>query len=231
MINQLTADVRALPLEWRKDSIHVITLRSSLERRRFYFTVKRVFDVIFSAFVVIFLLSWLTFLLGIVIKINSPGPIFFSQRRVGKNGKIFRCLKFRSMVINTQADDLQAVFGDTRITRVGRFIRTYNIDELPQFWNVLMGDMSIIGPRPHMLSDCSRFSGIVKGYKLRTVVRPGITGLAQSKGYHGPAATSSLIVNRFRWDAYYVRNAGFLLDLKILQITIAQRISLLFRLI
>ena len=121
-------------------------------------------------------------------------------------------------------DRLQAEKGDWRITRVGRMLRKSNMDELPQFINVFLGQMSVVGPRPHMYADCNRFSLVVTGYKFRNMVKPGITGLAQVKGYHGPAVTYESIFRRFQWDAFYVRNAGLWLDLRIIKNTVAQRL-------
>lgn len=150
---------------------------------------------------------------------GTKGPVFFLQQRVGRNGRLFRCIKFRTMVVNEEADEKQAEENDRRITRVGRILRATNIDEFPQFFNILVGDMSIIGPRPHMLSDCTRFSFVIPSYQFRTLVRPGITGLAQIKGHHGPTLNYESIFMRYHWDAEYVRHAGFWLDLKILMAT------------
>jgi putative colanic acid biosynthesis UDP-glucose lipid carrier transferase len=153
------------------------------------------------------------------ILLDSKGPVFFVQLRVGKNGRLFRCFKFRTMVINEEADEKQAVKNDHRITKAGRFLRQTNIDEFPQFINILLGEMSIIGPRPHMLTDCTRFSFVIPVYKFRTLVRPGITGLAQVKGHYGPTLDYESIFMRYHWDAEYIRNAGFWLDLKIIFLT------------
>jgi putative colanic acid biosynthesis UDP-glucose lipid carrier transferase len=126
------------------------------------------------------------------------------------------------MVVNDEANEKQAEERDDRITRVGKLLRRTNIDELPQFINVLFGNMSIIGPRPHMLSDCTRFSFVIPAYKFRTQMRPGITGLAQVKGYHGPTVDYESIFIRYHWDAEYIRNANFFLDLRILGLTLMQ---------
>jgi putative colanic acid biosynthesis UDP-glucose lipid carrier transferase len=188
--------------------------------RRKYLYAKRALDVFFSLLAIVFVLSWLLPLIALWIKLGSKGPIFFSQNRVGRDGKIFRCLKFRTMVMNDDADEKPADENDHRITKAGRFLRKTNIDELPQFFNVLAADMSLIGPRPHMVSDCMRFSFIISSYKFRSLVKPGITGLAQIKGFHGPAKEYDGIVNRYYWDAVYVRKAGLKLDLRILGKTI-----------
>lgn len=132
------------------------------------------------------------------------------------------------MIPNSQSDQKPAETNDSRITRIGKFLRKTNLDEFPQFINVFLGHMSLIGPRPHMYSDCNKFSSVVKGYKIRNMVKPGITGLAQIRGYHGPALTSEDIFKRFQWDAFYVRNANFWLDMRIIRITVVQRVRLLF---
>jgi putative colanic acid biosynthesis UDP-glucose lipid carrier transferase len=189
--------------------------------RKNYLLIKRSFDILFSFLFIAVILSWLLPIVAAWIKLGSKGPVFFSQKRMGKNGRIFRCLKFRTMVINDEADERQADENDDRITRAGRFLRKTNIDELPQLFNVLIGDMSFIGPRPHMLSDCIRFSFVVSSYNFRTLVKPGITGLAQVKGFRGPAKDYESIVNRYRWDAIYINKAGLWLDIKIMGKTLA----------
>jgi len=187
--------------------------------KRTYLFLKRSFDIFFSLLFIVGILSWLTPVIGFMILIESKGPVFFIQRRMGKNGRPFRCFKFRTMIVNDEAHEKQAEKNDKRVTRLGKFLRRTNIDEFPQFINVLIGDMSIIGPRPHMMSDCNRFSFVIPLYKFRTLVRPGITGLAQVKGYHGPTLNYESIFLRFHWDTEYIRNAGFLLDAKIILLT------------
>lgn len=150
------------------------------------------------------------------IKLDSKGPVFFSQKRTGRNGRIFRCLKFRTMIQNDEADEKPAEDNDSRITHAGRILRKTNLDELPQFLNVLMGTMSLVGPRPHMLSDCMRFSFVVSSYRFRSLAKPGITGLAQIKGYIGPARDYDSIMTRYYWDALYVRKASLWLDMQII---------------
>ena len=129
------------------------------------------------------------------------------------------------MIINEEANEKQAEKNDHRITRVGKFLRQTNIDEFPQFINILVGDMSVIGPRPHMLSDCTRFSFVIPVYKFRTLVRPGLTGLAQVKGHYGPTLNYESIFMRYHWDAEYIRNANFWLDLRIIAVTMFQCLS------
>ncbi|MBS1599282.1 MAG: sugar transferase [Bacteroidetes bacterium] len=204
------------------------SFRNELTGRRFYLTYKRAFDIIFSVSVVVFLLSWLVPLLAILIKLDSKGPVFFIQKRVGFLGKTFRCFKFRTMVVNPGCDHEQAVSNDPRITRLGKFLRISSLDELPQFFNVLIGDMSIVGPRPHMHKDNDDFGKIVNNYRLRHYAKPGITGMAQVKGYRGPAKNFHSIFHRYQWDAFYVRNANASLDFKIIRLTAIQVLKSIF---
>jgi len=199
-----------------------VGFRDELEDRRIYFAFKRLFDILFSALVIIFLLSWLLPLLALIIKLDSDGPVFFIQKRVGFLGRTFRCFKFRTMVVNSLCDHQQALSDDPRITRLGKFLRITSLDELPQFFNVLLGDMSIVGPRPHMHKDNEDFGRIVTNYRLRHYVKPGITGMAQVKGYRGPAKNFHSIFHRYQWDAFYVRNANASLDFKIIRLTVMQ---------
>jgi lipopolysaccharide/colanic/teichoic acid biosynthesis glycosyltransferase len=201
-----------------------IQLRHVVENKSFLF-FKRLFDVLFSTLFIVCVLSWLIPIASILIVIESRGPIFFRQRRIGKNGRHFYCLKFRTMKLNDQADEKQAEENDDRITRVGNFLRKTNVDEFPQFLNVFIGDMSIIGPRPHMITDCVRFSFVIPAYNFRSLMRPGITGLAQVKGYHGQTPDYESIFARYHWDAEYVRKATLGLDLKILSLTMFECIG------
>lgn len=198
-------------------------------KRRNYLYLKRAFDVAFSLILVIFFLSWMFPFIALIIKLETRGPIFFLQKRVGKNGRIFTCYKFRSMIVNFEADEKQAEENDYRITRVGKLLRDSNLDELPQVFNVLLGHMSIVGPRPHMLSDCNRFSSMIICYEFRNIVRPGITGLAQIKGYHGPATDYDSITTRYQWDAFYVNNASFKIDMEIIITTLLLKARTGFR--
>ena len=182
---------------------------------------KRLFDLVFSLLVVIFLLSWLLPILALLIKITSKGPVFFIQKRTGANGQPFNCIKLRSMVVNKQANFVQAKSDDPRITKIGKFLRLTCMDELPQFINVLIGNMSIVGPRPHMISDCEKFSNVVQNYHARYQVKPGITGIAQVKGYRGATNDYFDIFHRYKWDMFYVRNLSIKLDIQILKLTIS----------
>ena len=183
---------------------------------------KRIIDIIVSLLVIIFFLSWLIPIMAAAIKFNSSGPVFFVQRRVGRGLKSFRCIKFRTMVMNAEANQSAAAGNDKRVTSLGRFLRKTSIDELPQFFNVLIGDMSIIGPRPHMFADCNRFSNHIQYYKFRTLVRPGITGLAQVNGFRGPAEDLYHIASRFSFDSLYIKHMCFGLDFRILLFTMIQ---------
>jgi putative colanic acid biosysnthesis UDP-glucose lipid carrier transferase len=197
-----------------------IPLRTYIDHKQGYFFFKRAFDIVISSLFIAFVLSWILPLLALLIKLDSKGPVFFLQKRTGKGGKPFTCYKLRTMILNKEADLWPALENDSRITRLGWVLRKYNLDELPQFFNSLLGSMSIVGPRPHMIFDCNRFSFEVPGYKFRNMVRPGITGLAQVKGFHGPAVDARDISLRYGWDAFYVRNAAFLLDIRIVRRTV-----------
>jgi len=187
--------------------------------------LKRLFDIVFSLLVIIFLLSWLSPLLYFFIKKESRGPLFFKQVREGVKGDVFTCYKYRSMGVNRNADKIQATKGDIRVTKIGAFLRKTSIDELPQFINVLQGDMSVVGPRPHMLSQSEMFKKKVHKYMVRHFVKPGITGLAQVKGYRGEIETDADIKNRVKLDIFYIENWSFFLDIKIILQTIKNAIK------
>jgi putative colanic acid biosysnthesis UDP-glucose lipid carrier transferase len=206
-----------------------VSLRAYVDQRKNYLLAKRIFDIVLSLFVLLFLFSWLFPILYLLIRLDSRGPVFFVQKRVGFLGRSFPCLKFRTMQVNAEANTKQATDNDPRITRMGRFLRISNLDEIPQFLNVLVGHMSIVGPRPHMYKDCASFSQVVDSYKFRSLMKPGITGLAQVKGYRGPAQSFDKIFRRYQWDAFYVRNASFWLDLRIVHFTAMQTFSFLLR--
>lgn len=180
---------------------------------------KRCLDVFLSLFILLLLGWWLFPLLALLIWLTSGGPVFFRQKRTGLHGEEFYCLKFRTMIVNDESDVLQATIKDNRITRLGHFLRETNLDELPQFINVLIGHMSIVGPRPHMLYHTEKFSGMVDNYQSRHLVKPGITGLAQIKGYRGETPDLESIAMRVLWDVYYVQHHSVLLDLQIIGLT------------
>lgn len=182
--------------------------------------LKRSFDIVFSLFVIIFILSWLLPILAIIIKLDSKGPVFFSQERSGINSKTFRCWKLRSMYINNEANSQLARRGDARITPVGAFLRKTSLDELPQFFNVLMGQMSIVGPRPHMLKADQEYALIAEKYMVRHFIKPGVTGLSQVRGYRGDTTADYQVRGRVKLDIFYLENWSFLLDLKIIFYTI-----------
>jgi putative colanic acid biosysnthesis UDP-glucose lipid carrier transferase len=188
-------------------------------RRRSFIVVKRSIDIFVSLLILLCILSWLLPLLAILIKIDSRGPVFFKQKRTGYRGRTFNCFKLRTMQVNREANDLQAALNDPRITRMGRFLRMSNLDELPQFINVLIGDMSIVGPRPHMLKDSEAFAEIFPGYYNRYLVEPGITGLAQINGFRGPTPNVRSIYKRLQWDLYYVEHATTGMDIRIILLT------------
>jgi putative colanic acid biosysnthesis UDP-glucose lipid carrier transferase len=177
---------------------------------------KRVFDTLFSLSVIVFVLSWMLPLFALIIKLESNGPVFFVQQRNGLNNKVFNCYKFRSMKLNKEADYKQAEKNDPRTTNFGRFIRKYSLDEMPQFFNVLLGDMSIVGPRPHSVPMNREFLGIVGRYNSRHKIKPGITGLAQIRGFRGEISYPHQIKGRVRLDYFYIRNWSFWLDLSII---------------
>jgi putative colanic acid biosynthesis UDP-glucose lipid carrier transferase len=200
-------------------------VRSFVASRKKFLFAKRMFDIVFSLLVTVLIMSWLIPLVALAIKLDSRGPVFFRQRRIGRNGRHFQCLKFRTMFQNDESDERPAEEFDERITKVGRLLRRLNLDELPQFFNVLAGQMSVVGPRPHMIADCIRFSFVISSYSFRSLVRPGITGWAQVKGYHGPTSDYESIIIRYYWDAMYVRKAGFMLDARIIMQTAAHGLA------
>ena len=181
--------------------------------------LKRTFDITFSLFIIIFLLSWITPIIGLIIKIESRGPVFFKQTRNGIKFREFTCYKFRSMIENNDADIQQATKNDKRVTKIGKILRKTSLDELPQFFNVLIGNMSVVGPRPHMIRENERYSKSVDKFMVRHFVKPGITGLAQVKGFRGEIETDEDIINRVKYDIYYLENWSLILDLNIVFLT------------
>lgn len=187
--------------------------------------IKRVFDLTFSFFVIVLIMSWLTPLLAILIKLESKGPVFFKQKRHGLDYEEFDCYKFRSMFVNENADIEEAIKNDPRITRVGAFMRRTSLDEMPQFFNVLIGNMSVVGPRPHMLNFTEKYAVKVNKFKARHFIKPGITGMAQTHGYRGEIEKDSDIINRIKYDLFYMESWSLLLDLKIIYLTIKNAIK------
>ena len=162
---------------------------------------------------------------GIAIKLSSPGPIFFKQKRTGFRGKEFWCYKFRTMKVNKEADTLQATKEDPRKTKLGDFLRKTSIDELPQFYNVWKGDMSIVGPRPHMLKHTEEYSTLINRFMLRHFVKPGITGLAQVSGFRGETRYIDQMEGRVKKDIEYIENWSFWLDIKIIIKTVTNMLG------
>ena len=182
--------------------------------------VKRAFDILFSSLVIVFICSWLFPIIFILIRLNSKGPLFFLQERTGINNKTFKCMKFRSMRVNKDADEKQATQGDSRITSIGRFLRKSNLDEFPQFFNVLFGQMSVVGPRPHMLKHTRQYSELIDYYRVRHYVKPGITGWAQVNGYRGETNELWKMEKRVEHDMIYLENWTFWWDVKIVIMTL-----------
>src|SRR5690554_3966799 len=178
--------------------------------------LKRAFDIVLFFFIIVCVLSWLTPILGLFIKLESKGPVFFKQKRNGLDYKEFYCYKFRSKKPNPDADLYQISKDDERVTRVGRIIRKTSIDELPQFINVLKGEMSVVGPRPHMVSHTYMYAERIDKFMVRHFVKPGITGLAQISGYRGEVETDKDIIGRVKYDIFYIESWSLLLDLKII---------------
>lgn len=207
-------------IEYYDDTLMVLNVKKlPFEYKENYF-VKRVFDIIFSFTVCVLVMTWLVPLLWILIRIESKGSPIFKQNREGLNGNHFVCYKFRSMKLNDMSDKIHATENDARVTKIGSFIRKTSIDELPQFFNVLKGDMSVVGPRPHVEALSIEYQKEVDDYLKRHAVKPGITGLAQVSGYRGEIKKKSDIKNRVRLDIFYIENWSFLLDVKIILMTV-----------
>ncbi len=181
---------------------------------------KRGFDILFSLFVIVFVLSWLYPVLAILIRLQSPGPVIFKQKRTGRGNQVFWCYKFRSMRVNSESDRQQALKDDKRLTRIGAFIRKTSLDEFPQFINVLLGQMSIVGPRPHMLYHSKTYQEMVEGFAFRHFVKPGITGLAQISGLRGEVNGVEILQARIQKDIEYIENWNLIHDIKICFLTI-----------
>lgn len=209
-------DIYAKKLKYEYyDYIPILSLRDIPLQAPINKFLKRLFDIILSSAAIVFLLSWLTPILAILIKLESKGPVFFKQTRNGFNYTEFDCYKFRSMTPNKNANKDQAKKGDARITKIGKFMRKTSIDELPQFFNVLFGDMSVVGPRPHMVKHTNLYAERVDKFMVRHMVKPGITGLAQISGFRGEIETEKDIINRVKYDIFYIENWSPLLDIKI----------------
>ena len=198
------------------DNVPVLSFRKEPLKDSISKFLKRLFDVIFSLIVLVFILSWIYPIIGVLIKLSSKGPVLFKQKRSGLDNKEFWCYKFRSMSQNIDADNKQATKRDARITTIGRYLRKSSLDEFPQFVNVLKGDMSIVGPRPHMLKQTEQYSELIKKYMVRQLVKPGITGAAQIRGYRGETKEIEEMEGRVKWDVWYIENWTFFLDINII---------------
>lgn len=187
--------------------------------------IKRMFDICFSLLFLCTLFPFIYVVVAVISKLTMPGPVFFRQERTGYDGKNFWCYKFRSMKVNVNADTLQATKNDPRVTRFGAFLRHSNVDELPQFFNVLRGDMSIVGPRPHMLSHTEYYSNRISDYMIRHYVKPGITGWAQTHGERGETKTVDDMGRRVEKDIWYIEHWNFWLDIQIIFKTVADAVK------
>ena len=186
------------------ESIPLLAIRREPLQAAYNRALKRSFDIVFSLGVLLTVYPVLYIIVGTLIKITSPGPIFFKQKRTGLYGQEFECYKFRTMRVNSDADKLQAVKDDPRKTRVGDFLRRTNLDEFPQFINVLRGEMSVVGPRPHMLKHTEQYSALIDKYMVRHLVKPGVTGWAQVTGYRGETKTLEQMEGRVKRDVWYI---------------------------
>jgi putative colanic acid biosynthesis UDP-glucose lipid carrier transferase len=199
--------------------IPIISVRTEPLENLLNRTIKRCFDIVFSLFIIIFVFSWLFPILSILIKLESKGPVFFTQVRSGRDNHPFKCYKFRSMAVNNDSDHKQATRDDKRITKIGAILRRTSLDELPQFFNVLIGNMTVVGPRPHMITHTKQYSQLIDRFMVRHFLKPGITGWAQIKGLRGETKTVDAMLKRVEADVWYLENWSFLLDLKIIVLT------------
>ncbi len=201
------------------NSVPVLTTRKEPLGISLNANLKRGFDILFSLIVILILFPIILPIIAIAIRLDSPGPIFFKQLRPGKKNKLFDCYKLRTMLVNNNSE-LQASKNDSRITKVGRFLRKTNMDELPQFFNVLLGNMSVVGPRPNMISQLEEYSKTINNYKVRHFVTPGITGYAQVNGCRGETRDAGLMEKRVKYDVQYIENWSLSLDMKIIFLTV-----------
>jgi Undecaprenyl-phosphate glucose phosphotransferase len=202
------------------NNFHVIRPRYEPLQDAYNRFLKRIFDIVFSLLVIVLIMSWLYPLLAFLIKRQSKGPVLFKQLRTGKKNESFWCFKFRSMTVNTQSDSLQAQKEDARVTPIGKFIRRTSLDEMPQFFNVLLGDMSVVGPRPHMLKHTEDYNDKINNFMVRHFVKPGITGLAQVSGLRGETKKVSDMKRRVNVDIDYLQNWSLIKDIKICVLTV-----------
>ena len=187
--------------------------------------LKRGFDILFSGFIIVFLLSWMYPLFALIIKLQSHGPVLYKQLREGKDGSHFMCLKFRSMHLNNESDSSWTKVNDPRVTSFGVFLRRTSLDEFPQFLNVFVETMSIVGPRPHPIQLNDLYRDRVEKFSLRHRAKPGVTGLSQMKGYRGSITNYHQIYSRVKLDRFYIQNWTILFDIKIILLTIPATIQ------
>ena len=207
------------------DAIPVLNLRKVPLDTEYARIVKRSFDLLFSSFIILGVLSWLTPILFVLIKLESPGNLYFRQKRHGLKREVFWCYKYRSMCSSDDANSKMATKNDNRITRIGKLMRRTSIDELPQFFNVFLGDMSVVGPRPHMELHTWDYEVSVDKYLVRHFVKPGITGLAQIKGYRGEITKKADILNRTKLDIFYVEKWSLAMDIRIIGQTLVNALG------
>ncbi len=207
------------------DQTPVISMRHVPLASRFNRVIKRIFDFLFSALVMVTIFPLILLAVGIAIKLDSKGPIFFKQYRSGRRNRKFLCYKFRTMTVNADSDSKQATKGDKRITKVGAFLRKTSLDEFPQFINVLKGEMSVVGPRPHMLKHTEEYSEIINRFMFRHYVTPGITGWAQINGYRGETKDPELMRKRVEFDTWYIENWSVWLDIKCIAMTVINAVK------
>ena len=198
------------------DNVPVLSFRKEPLKDNLNQLLKRSFDIVFSSFVILLILSWLYPIIAFLIKISSKGPVLFKQQRSGLDNQEFVCYKFRSMRQSVDADSRQATKKDRRVTGIGSFLRKTSLDEFPQFINVFLGNMSIVGPRPHMLKHTEEYSALIKKYMVRQLVKPGITGAAQIRGYRGETKELNDMEARVKWDVWYIENWTLFLDINII---------------
>lgn len=220
LLPELRTDLLKTFVLRRYDSIPIIDINRLPLDGAFNRILKRSFDLLFSSIVIVFLLSWMWPLFGLMIKLETRGPVFFKQDREGKNGTKFLCLKFRTMVQNEEADTVWASRDDPRTTKFGSFLRRTSLDEFPQFLNVFVGQMSIVGPRPHPISLNEEYKGRVEKFAKRHQSRPGVTGLAQAMGYRGEISEFHQMSSRVKLDRFYLQNWSFWLDFKVIFLTV-----------
>jgi len=186
--------------------------------------LKRAFDICFSLAVILLIFPWLLPIIAFLIKKESPGPIFFVQPRTGYWNRSFGFIKFRSMTVNKESNTKQATRNDARVTKIGAFLRKTSLDEMPQFFNVLKGDMSVVGPRPHMLKHTEQYSALIDTYLVRHKVKPGITGWAQINGFRGPTEVLYKMQKRVEYDVHYMKNWTFIMDIRCVIMTVVNMI-------